>query len=82
MYKYDLIIAGCGFCGSVIAYKAATELNKKVLIVERRSHIAGNMYDEKDEAGILIHQYGPHILHTKEKQVYEFLTSIGNWKAL
>jgi len=77
---YDAIIIGSGFCGSTIAHLAATKLGKKVLIMERRNHIAGNMYDEKYEGGILVHKYGPHIFHTNMDEVYNFVIGTGKWK--
>lgn len=77
--KYDLIIAGCGFAGATIAYLAAKD-GKNVLIVEKRNHIAGNMYDYVNEAGILVQKYGPHSFHTNNENVYQFITSIGKWK--
>ena len=77
--KYDLIVVGSGFCGSTIAYLAAKKLNKKVLLLDRRSHIGGNMYDSIDENGILVHRYGPHILHTNNDRVYNFLVEIDDW---
>lgn len=76
--KYDIIVVGCGFAGAVIAYMAAKE-NKKVLIVDKRNHIAGNMYDYVDESGILIQKYGPHSFHTEKEDVYKFIISIGDW---
>jgi len=78
MDKCDCIIVGAGFCGSVIARKIA-EQGKKVLILERRNHIAGNMYDEIDSNGILVQRYGPHIFHTNSKEVYEFITRYDAW---
>jgi len=74
----DCIIVGTGFCGSVIARKLA-EQNKKVLILERRNHIAGNMYDEIDSNGILVQRYGPHIFHTNHSEVFEFITKYDTW---
>ena len=61
---FDYLIVGAGFAGSVLAERLAVGLNKRVLIVDRRPHIAGNAYDHYDEAGVLIHRYGPHIFHT------------------
>lgn len=76
--NYDIIIAGCGFAGATIAYLAAQD-GKNVLIVEKRNHIAGNMYDYVDDAGILVQKYGPHTLHTNSEKIYRFLSSIGGW---
>ena len=74
----NCLIAGAGFCGSVIARKLA-EAGKKVLLLERRNHIAGNMYDETDSNGILVHRYGPHIFHTYDKEVFDFISKYGSW---
>lgn len=76
---YDSIIIGCGFAGAVIARELAEKNNKKVLIIEQRDHIGGNCYDTEDEYGILIHSYGPHIFHTNDKKVYEFLSRFTKW---
>lgn len=77
--KYDLVIVGCGFTGSVIGHLAAKE-KKKVLILERRDHIAGNMYDELDEkTGILVQKYGVHSFHTDHEKVFNFLQNVGEW---
>lgn len=76
---YDILIVGSGFVGSVIAYLAAKD-GKRVLLVERRGHIAGNMYDYFDpETGILVQEYGPHSFHTENDTVYDFVTSVGSW---
>jgi len=70
---YDFLIVGAGYAGSVMAERLASQLNKKVLVVEKRNHIAGNAYDEYDEHGILVHRYGPHIFHTNSEIVFEYL---------
>lgn len=75
----DYIVVGSGLAGSVIANKIATELNKKVLIIEKRDHIGGNCYDEKDENNILVHKYGPHLFHTNNKDVVDFLSQFTTW---
>jgi len=77
--KYDYLIVGAGFAGSVMAERIASQLNKKVLVVEKRNHIAGNAYDEFDEYGILVHRYGPHIFHTNSKEVFDYLSQFTEW---
>ncbi|HMN23462.1 MAG TPA: UDP-galactopyranose mutase [Ignavibacteriaceae bacterium] len=77
--KYDYLIVGAGFAGSVMAERLASQLNKKVLVVEKRNHIAGNAYDEYDEHGILVHRYGPHIFHTNSKEVFDYLSQFTEW---
>lgn len=76
---YDCIIAGSGIAGAVAARKLAEEGNKKVLLMERRNHIGGNCYDRPDEYGILIHEYGPHIFHTGDETVREYLSRFTEW---
>lgn len=80
MIQADIVIAGAGFSGSVLARKLAEEQNKKVAIIERREHIAGNMFDKKNEHGIIVQQYGPHIFHTNDENVYSFVKKYGEWK--
>lgn len=70
---FDAVVVGCGFAGSVCARELAERGNKKVLILENRPHIGGNMYDEKDDAGVLVHRYGPHIFHTNDKRAYDYI---------
>lgn len=76
---YDCIIVGAGIAGATVARKLAEESNKKVLVLERRNHIGGNCYDKPDDHGILIHEYGPHIFHTGDEGVREFLSRFTNW---
>ncbi|MDE6699183.1 MAG: UDP-galactopyranose mutase [Lachnospiraceae bacterium] len=75
---YDYVIIGSGFAGAVVA-RSVADLGKKVLIIEKRSHIGGNCYDENDENGILIHKYGPHIFHTNSEEVYTYLSKFTQW---
>src|SRR5918994_1749967 len=77
---YDWLIVGAGFAGSVLAERLASERNDKVLIIDRRSHIGGNAYDRYDDAGLLIHQYGPHIFHTNAKQIFDYLSRFTEWR--
>ena len=71
---YDYIVVGAGLAGGILARKLAEEHNKKILIIERRNHIAGNTYDYTDMHGIKIQKYGPHVLHTNSDVVYNFIT--------
>lgn len=75
---YDAVIAGAGYAGAVTARRLA-ERGKRVLILEQRGHIGGNAYDERDGNGVLIHLYGPHIFHTNDRGVYEFLSRFTEW---
>lgn len=77
---YDYLIVGAGFAGSVMAERIASQMNKKVLIIDKRNHIGGNAYDEYDDHGILIHKYGPHIFHTNSKIVFEYLSNFTGWR--
>ncbi len=77
---YDYLIVGCGFAGSVLAERLARVEGKKVLILDKRPHIAGNAYDCYDETGVLIHQYGPHIFHTNSLEVFEYLGQFTQWR--
>jgi len=76
---FDYIMVGAGFAGSILAERIANILNKKVLIIEKRNHTGGNCYDEKDENGIMVHKYGPHLFHTNEKSVFDYLSNFTDW---
>jgi UDP-galactopyranose mutase len=77
--KYDFLIVGAGFSGGVIAERLASQLDKKVLLVEKRNHIGGNAYDYYNEDGILVHKYGPHIFHTNYDEVWSYLSHFTTW---
>jgi UDP-galactopyranose mutase len=77
---YDVVVVGAGFAGSVFAERVATQLGKSVLVLDRRPHIGGNAFDEHDEAGILIHRYGPHIFHTNSSDIVEYLSGFTEWR--
>ncbi|MDZ4235229.1 MAG: NAD(P)-binding protein, partial [Dietzia sp.] len=71
---YDLIVVGSGFFGLTVAERAATELGKRVLVLDRRHHIGGNAYSEPEpETGIEIHKYGAHLFHTSNERVWEYV---------
>ncbi len=76
--KYDAVIVGAGLSGAVIA-RTLADAGKKVLIIERRNEIAGNMFDYKNEQNILVHRYGPHIFHTNKENVHDFICKYGEW---
>lgn len=77
---FDYLIVGAGYAGSVLAERLARGSGKQVLLIDRRSHIGGNAYDCYDDAGILIHKYGPHIFHTNCREVFEYLSRFTQWR--
>lgn len=77
---YDYMIVGAGFAGAVLAERLASQAGKKVLLVDKRSHIGGNAYDHYNEEGILVHKYGPHIFHTNSVEVYSYLSHFTSWR--
>lgn len=72
-----IVVVGTGFSGTVIARKIADEMNQAVTVLEKKDHVAGNMYDETDEHGILLHKYGPHVLVTNHWEVIDYLQQFG-----
>ncbi len=79
-WKFDYVIVGAGFAGSVLAERLATQLGKRCLIVEKRNHIGGNAYDRYDPAGVLIHDYGPHYFRTNSDRIIEYLSRFTEWQ--
>lgn len=77
---YDVVIVGAGFAGSVLAERLAADGGQRVLLCDRRNHIAGNAYDSHDAAGILVHQYGPHIFHTNSDAIVSYLSRFTAWR--
>jgi len=77
--RYDIWVAGAGYAGAVAA-RALAEKGRRVLVLERRDHIGGNAYDCLDEHGVLIHKYGPHIFHTNDKKVFDWLSRFTQWR--
>ena len=74
------LIVGCGLSGIVLANRIANELNESVLIIDSKNHIAGTCYDFKDENGITVHQYGPHIFRTNSKEIWDYLSQYTQWR--
>jgi UDP-galactopyranose mutase len=77
---FDYLIVGAGFAGSVLAERLAAGSDKKVVICDQRPHIGGNAYDHYNNAGILVHKYGPHIFHTNSAEVFEYLSRFTSWR--
>ena len=77
---FDYLVVGAGFAGSVIAERLAAGSNKSVMLIDRRAHVAGNAYDRHDDAGVLFHQYGPHIFHTNSDEIVRYLSRFTGWR--
>jgi UDP-galactopyranose mutase len=80
MGRYDYLIVGCGFAGSVLAERLATQHGARILMIDKRDHVGGNAYDEKNADGILYHKYGPHIFHTNSDEVFAYLSRFTKWR--
>ena len=78
--SYDFLVVGAGFAGSVVAERLASRGGKRVLVIDRRRHVGGNAYDELDDAGILVHRYGPHIFHTNSVRIVDYLSHFTEWR--
>jgi UDP-galactopyranose mutase len=77
---FDYLIVGAGYAGSILAERLARGSGKQVLLVDRRPHIGGNAYDHYNDAGILVHKYGPHIFHTNSKDIFDYLSRFTEWR--
>jgi UDP-galactopyranose mutase len=77
---FDYLIVGAGFAGSVLAERLASQLDASILLVDKRNHVGGNAYDCYNEAGILVHRYGPHIFHTNSERVFDYLSRFTAWR--
>lgn len=79
--KFEILIVGCGLSGAVMAEQFASQANKKVLVIDKRNHIGGNIYDFYDEeTGILMNQYGAHIFHTNNEMVWNYVRRFAEWR--
>jgi UDP-galactopyranose mutase len=77
---FDWLIVGAGFAGSVLAERLASQRGERVLVVDRRPHIAGNAFDHYNDAGVLVHRYGPHIFHTNSDMILAYLSQFTGWR--
>lgn len=77
--KFDYVVVGSGLAGITVAERIATQLHKTVLVIEKRNHIGGNVYDEYDKVGILVQMYGPHTFHTNDKEVFDYICQYTKW---
>ena len=77
--NYDILIVGAGPVGCVLAERCATQLGYKVLLIDKRAHVAGNCYDRFHESGVMIHQYGPHYFRTNSKSLLDYLSQFTEW---
>ena len=77
---FDYLVVGAGFAGAVLAERLASVMSKRVLVVDKRDHVAGNAFDYFDPSGILVHKYGPHIFHTNSTEVVEYLSRFTAWR--
>src|SRR5271154_5894077 len=80
MAYYDWIVVGAGFTGAVLAERIASQLDQRVLVIDRRDHIAGNAFDYRGAYDILVHRHGPHIFHTNSDKVWRYLSRFTAWK--
>ena len=78
--SFDTLVVGAGYAGSILAERLATQCGQRVLVIDRRDHIAGNAYDYRDEHGVIVHKYGPHIFHTNADKVVDYLSQFTDWR--
>src|SRR2546429_4834051 len=77
---FDTLVVGAGYAGSIMAERLASQRGQRVLVIDRRDHIAGNAFDYHDAHGVLVHRYGPHIFHTNSEKVVEYLSQFTEWR--
>jgi UDP-galactopyranose mutase len=77
--RYDTLVVGAGFAGSILAEQLASRCGQRVLVIDKRDHVAGNAYDYYDDHGVRVHRYGPHIFHTNSERVVDYLSRFTDW---
>src|SRR5262245_27390760 len=75
----DLLVCGAGPVGCVVAERAARAMGWRVLVVDRRRHVAGNCHDSRHASGVLVHNYGPHYFRAGDPQVVRYLSRFTDW---
>jgi UDP-galactopyranose mutase len=78
--RYDTLVVGAGYAGAVMAERLASQCGQRVLVIDRRGHVAGNAHDYVDEHGVLVHRYGAHIFHTSSDRVVRYLSQFTDWR--
>jgi len=78
--KYDVLVVGAGLSGAVLAERLASQSNKKVLVIDKKTHIGGGCYDCYDENNILINKYGAHLFHTNDEVVWGYIQEFCKWQ--
>src|SRR3954471_11639442 len=78
--SFDTLVVGAGYAGSILAERLASQCGQRVLVIDRRDHIAGNAHDFVDEHGVLVHGYGPHIFHTNSAKIVDYLSQFTEWR--
>lgn len=77
--RFKYVVVGAGLAGITVAERIATQLHEEVLVIEKRPHVGGNVYDKYDDAGILVQMYGPHTFHTNDKEVFDYICQYTKW---
>lgn len=77
--KFKYVIVGAGLAGITMAERIATQLHEKVLVIDKRAQVGGNVYDEYNSDGILVQMYGPHTFHTNDKEVFDYICQYTKW---
>jgi UDP-galactopyranose mutase len=78
-FDYDVLVVGAGFAGAIMAEQIASRLGLRVLVIDRREHLAGNAFDQRDEHGVLVHRYGPHLFHANSPKIVSYLSKFTEW---
>lgn len=78
--NFDYVVVGAGLAGSTIAERISSRREGEILVIEKKTHLAGHCFDHYDDSGVLVHKYGPHIFHTEKKEVWDYLSGFTEWR--